>query len=95
VTVYHGTQADRAASILSGGFADGRYNFAGSAIPSAGETDGVFVAPSPQRALQHGPVVIAVEIDAPVSFERSEEALIPAADLNRWPRRILAAERFR
>lgn len=95
MTVYHGTEADHAASILSGGFADGTYNFAGSAIASAGEVDGVFVASSPRRALEHGPVVIAVETDAPVSFERSGEALIPAAELNRWPRRILPVEEIR
>jgi hypothetical protein len=91
VTVYHGTQADRAAAILSDGFADGSYNIVGSATPAAGETYGVFVPPSSQRALEHGPVVIAVEIGARVRFERSGEALIPAGDLNLWPRRILPA----
>jgi hypothetical protein len=47
VTVYHGTQADRVAAILSGGFADHRYNVVGSATRAAGEVDGVFVASSP------------------------------------------------
>lgn len=83
------------AAILSRGFLDRTYNVVGSATPAGGEVDGVFVASSPQRAREHGDVVIAVDIDTAVIFERSGEPLIPAAELNRWPRRVLSAEEIR
>jgi hypothetical protein len=87
VTVYHGTEAERAEAIISSGFVDGTYHFSGSGTAVAGFHDGVFVAPTVERALQHGDVVIAIDIDRTMKFERSGEALIPAADLNRYPRR--------
>ena len=92
VTVYHGTRAERVPDIMSRGFVDSTYHFAGSGTAVAGTQDGVFVAPSVEKAREYGEVVIAFDIDATASvlheFDRFGEALIPAAALNCRPRRI-------
>jgi hypothetical protein len=88
LTVYHGTEPERAEAIISSGFVEATYHFSGSGTAVTGFHDGVFVAPNVERARQHGDVVIAIDIDGIVKFDRSGEALIPAADLNRYARRI-------
>lgn len=96
MTVYHGTRDECVEDIMSGGFVNGTYHFAGSGTGAAGTHDGVFVAPSAEKAREYGEVVIAIDIDASVTvlhdLHRFGEALIPAAELNCRPRRIEAGE---
>ena len=95
VTVYHGTTAESAAAIVSGGFVDGTYNIVGSgAQVRPGIHHGVWVASTAKRASEHGEVVVAIDLDdsAAVDFDRSEAAFFSAVELNRRPRRILPAE---
>lgn len=91
-TVYHGTRADRVPAIMLRGFVDSTYHFAGSGTAAAGTHDGVFVAPSVEKAREYGEAVIAIDIDATASvlhdFDLFGEALIPAGELNCRPRRI-------
>jgi hypothetical protein len=96
--VYHRT--DHAAAIMDGGFRDGSEE-----VPGVGELWGVFVsADSPLSegdGFNRGDTVIELEIPEGlfVQYERVEEglqyreAMIPAAELNRHPRRVVTDER--
>jgi hypothetical protein len=97
--VYHRT--DHAAAIMDGGFRDGSEE-----VPGVGELRGVFVsADSPLSeydGFDRGNTLIELEIPEAL-FERYEwveeglqyrEAMIPAAELNRHPRRVISDDEW-